>query len=391
MATKCIYGLSGNANERVCWEEPDFAPPPGFPDDWFGYPAPRGPTPPVQPRVPPRRTTTQIGDLVQLAALGAGGPSVADRPPSRPQPRIPTAADFPFVFGGAAPAQPAPARRPRPARRRTRRPARRGRPVRTTPRPAVPGTVVPESPPPPAPETAPVKRPPPATRPWRIPIPTSVPGALIDIWRGLLDEYLRPRRSPTPGGGPRRGGRRSPGASPDVVVPPAPVPSPTATPGSPARRSEPVVEPFPSRNPGPGYDPFTWTWPQPPATTRQPATRTRSRTSTRVVGNRGPAPRQPPRRRDPMGRNPPRDTPRRTPPGDGFLTQLNPLANPLTSLQPGTLKSTNREPSSDPCAVRARNARRRQRQQRKECKSWTYKVVKVCRSSNAKYQLPRVL
>lgn len=68
--------------------------------------------------------------------------------------------------------------------------------------------------------------------------------------------------------------------------------------------------------------------------------------------------------------------------------QLDGLGNPrgtgstpsLTSLQRGQLDLPPQQ-SSDPCRERARDAKRRQRKRRKNCKHWVKKEIIVCRSS----------
>lgn len=387
MPQQCIfYGPKG---DRLCWEQPDFDLPPGFPPEWFDPPSrhppkyPRQPPPPAPPPVPRVPELGRLGYAESYPALSItprGGPSVADRP---------SPASSPFVLGSPAPsAPPTPRRRRRRTRRANPPPRRRTAPTRRQPIFT------------PAPE-APATTPRPRVRPSVLPnigdIPTSVPGALIDLWRGLLDEYLRPRKRPSPGGGPRRGGKRRfrppiDPVTPGTVLNPATVPRPTPQP-APAPVPSPQESIFDQPQPSLGYDPYsTNPWPNSqPA--KAPATRPRStprsifnaplsalRSLTQRIKSQ---PKRPGRRRQPGERNTQtRELGRLGQIGDFVQPTVSRTPN-LTPFQRGVLDLPP-QTSSDPCAVKARDARRRQRRRRKECTKWVTKEIRVCQSSNVK-------
>lgn len=341
---------------------------------------PHDPRPHPTP-VPPRRPAPELGQLFSIDPV----PLQPRSPPSvnSPRPVVPT--QSPWIFGSAAPS-PAPAPRPRrrPARRRTR-PARRGRPERR-PSPRIP---FPEPPSAPTPDSPPARRP----TPRKLPLPSSVPDALFDLWRRLWDEYLMPRdifeRVRRGSRSPRRGGARTRQPTPPgrVTVPmPGPLPVDLPTPQGRPTPSE-IFQP-PAALPSPFPDPsaFPATVPSAP-----PASAPGRRLSRRRLVNVEPfLPFSVPQVRLGSRRNPRRD-PGRTSPGTGRLRDLGrlgqllqPSARPgLTPLQQGRLDLPS-QPSSDPCAQRARDAKRRQRKKRKECKKFVTKEIRVCQSSNAK-------
>lgn len=324
-----------------------------------------------------RNLPTVTSVLTEIGRLSlTGGSSAPDRLPNRPAPtqRVLSPADFPFVFGGA---EPSPAPRPAPRRRRVRRsrpsrPSRRSPPARRTPR--VP---LPEPPAAPQPDATPARRP-----PLKIPLPRvvpSIPGALGGLWRRLLDEYIKPRPRVNNPGGPRRGGERTRQPSPLPPLPSQPSPSPIPIPTpSPAPSSRPQGNVFDNPLPALGYDPFTYAWPAAPgrgigtgvspAPARSPAGSPLSLSSSPQSRSR---PRDRRRARNPFPQSDP-----------GTRRTTQPQRSPLTSLQPGQLELPQRE--SDPCAARARDAKRRQRKKRKECKEFVTKEIRVCRSSKEK-------
>lgn len=375
----CIYGIGGQANESICFDTDQggdpFEPSPMFPEDWFTQPvrppAPR-PAPPAAPRV------LDTGVLNMLDPLPRG-PS----DPNRTRPAVPAR---PSIIFGAATPQPAPAPRPRRRPRRRSRPApRRGRPTRR-PTPRIPWPEPPQSPTPdspPRPAKAPGRRP--------LPIPTSVPDALFGLWWRLWEEYLTPRRRRTPGGGPRRGGARTrQPTSPGRVTVPMPGPLPVDLPTRSTERSPRQSEIFqpPAALPSPFPDPYATPAPA-PGTPRQQQTAPAARSRSRLFQLGNPLAWSMPQvrtgsRRDPSrnrGREPSstqrfRDTLR----GNIGDFALQPKRPQLTPLQRGRLDLQS-QPSQDPCAQRARDQKRRQRERRKNCKRWVKKEIFVCRSS----------
>jgi hypothetical protein len=335
---------------------------------------------------------TRSRELMPPLGINASGSiSVVDglpQPRSTPRATIrpPTFGDIASVFGAAAPSTaPGPAPR-RPGRRRRARPKRRGRPARTRPNsPARPSTpVIPESP-------EPAPRP---SSPRGVPIPRLPGVGLPNLWRRLFDEYFRPRqleeRIRKGSRAPRRGGSRTRQPTPPgrVLVPqPGPLPVDLPTPEPRSQPSE-IFQPRPAL-PSPFPDPYGQ-----PAPASQPAPRTAPAPAARrralpLLGN--PLPwslpqiragnRQQPRRATPS--NPGRR--RNIPSTEEFLRpQRAPRQNlgPLTALQPGRVELP--QQASSPCQQLQRDAKRRQRRKRKECKKFVYKRIKVCQSSNAK-------
>lgn len=337
---------------------------------WFPPPAtPGGPSVREQLSCPPGfhrefgrgcvRNAPELGSLSMLSQ--PGGPSVADRP--RPAPRVPSIADlaFAFIFGGAQPSPaPRPARRP-PRRRRSpapkRRPARRRTPS-TRPAPAP----IPEGPPAPAPDRpAPSRLPLPRVKdlPWR-----GVP-FIIEEWRRYIEG---PRPVPRTPGPPTR---TSPRTRPTTFPPlPAPaIPGPRAIPVDLPTRSP---RGFPERVPGPSYDPFIVAPPAGrPVFTPSPTPASRPATQPRIAFPLAPG--------FPSSRPRPSRAP--APRAQPSLRQLEQPGSPLTPVQPGPLglgRITVASPTADPCAVRVRDARRKQRERRKECKKFVTKTIRVC-------------
>lgn len=327
-----------------------------------------------EPPLPSQPLPPSLTELGTLSTTG-GSPNAADRLPRNPVARVLTAADFPIIFGSAAPA-PAPAPRRQPRRRRTRRTREKPKPRRTRPtRPSVP-RVEPPQPEAPSPRKSP---------PIKIPLPRtlpSVPGLLFDIWKTLLDEYLKPRPRVNNPGGPRRGGERTRQPNPlppmslpspgPLNVPPLPSPTPRAPPSEIFTAPSTVSSPFP--------DPYTYV----PAPARAPATRPSPRRQLGpqyLVGN--PFPMSQPQR-SPLRRQPRRQGERDPLRERDIPQQRNPprQSQPLTPLRSGQLEST--PYNSDPCAMRARETKRRQRQKRKECKKFVTKEIRVCQSFNEK-------
>lgn len=346
--------------------------------------------------------TSQGAFLRQLAAIrdahiGNAPPRVSElpistpltpqpplRPPDVPRPVAPAASVLdPFVFGPSS-ALPKPAPRPaRPAPRRRRRPAPKRPPARprwTRPAPGAPRAPTPKrveppvrvptpAPPRPAP---PVKRPSPTVTPNIPGLPADLPPFTINPIEWILREwelYTTPGRHDSPPQRHGRGGKRNrPVKFPRLPSPVIPVPGsipvelPTGVPsGRPA--SSPIFRPRGVPAPVVG-DPFVVAAPSP---------------TPRYVPRGTPA--QP--RRLPLA--PPRFNPARVPrstPFDRPRTQPRPaqVSNPAlgTPLQPQRLGQTKAEPSNDPCAVRARDARRKQRRRRKECRRFVTKEIRVC-------------
>lgn len=333
--------------------------------DRYIPPAPSAPAP----------SLPDFGTLRRIESLTAqGGIDARPTTPNNPRPALP--GQSPFVFS-VYDAVPQPATRPRRRRPRRSKPARRGRPTRPT-RPARPQDPrIPESP-----VTEPARRSTPSRRP--IPIPTSVPGALFDLWKQLWDAYVTPRREPSPSGGPRRGGERTrQPPSPGPVTVPMPGPLEVELP-TPARRAEPgEIFQTPAAVPSPFPDPSTFpaTLPAPSPAARAPAARTRG-----LLQLGSPLPWSVPQVRQRNARRPrssqPRN-PRRTT-DYGRLNTTDPLSptRNLTGLQPGRVELPAQ--SSNPCQQLQRDAKRRQRRRRKECKKFVYKRIKVCQSSNVK-------
>lgn len=334
------------------------------------------------------RNYNRTGTLNQVFDNVDGDP----RRPPIPRPRPLAPAPVPQILGQPAPAPQPPPVRPAPRRRR-RAPKKTPPRRRTPPKPRRPVFPTPE--PPQSPDAPP--RPRPVVRPRVLPnigdIPTSVPGALIDIWRGLLDEYLRPRTRPSPGGGPRRGGERTrqPTPPPSPTVPgtvpiPVSIPRPTPTPRAPLPQED-IFSGYPSPIP----DPFSnnpWASPSTPRPSpARPSPRPRGGPSGLLSPALGALLSQPARNPSKRPRTGRRSRPRdddfqRTQPGRGVQPNV-PGTTGLTPFQRGQLDLPPQN-SSDPCAQRARDARRRQRRRRKECTKWVTKEIRVCQSSNAK-------
>lgn len=343
------------------------------------------------PAIPPRyRLPVNIVGGVTLTSLdplprGSNAPN--RNPPALPrQPSI--------VFGSPAP-QPAPAPRPRrrPQRRPRRSPRRRAPTRRTLPK--LPFPEPPQAPTPDRPATPKV----PSRRlpiPIPIDIPTSIPEALFGMWKRLLDEYLQPHYPRSPGGGPRRGGGRTRQPTPPgrVTVPmpgPLPVDLPTRSTERSPRQSE-IFQP-PAALPSPFPDPSAQPAPSPAGYGRPAAAPARRRGSLLLAPPvSGSVPQVRVRGRRQPGRNPPRSTPSSPSVSTGRLGYVDELGQPrvgsrtpaeLTAFQRGQLDLPPQQ-SSDPCAQRARDAKRRQRKRRKECTEWVTKEVRVCQSSNVK-------
>jgi hypothetical protein len=345
------------------WDIPPGTPP--FPPEWFiprpppppgncnfvdmlGRPIYPGCTPPTPRPVPtpPLPGITEFGTLANIERQ--------PRARVRPNPQR--------TIGGApapAPSPSPPPSRPAPRRRRTRRsrpPARPRRPIVEPTRPDAPRPkVIPSIP------------------SWLPRILTRNPINPVSMVLEFLDLYIRgPLRPPT-GGPPRRGGARNRQAPPvpQPVNPAVPAPSPL-----PAPVTKEVPFEYTLNNPiAPSYDPFVLGR---PATGRSPSAAPAAR---------------------------PRPAPSRlfslTPaglldvfPGGSALTRLRPRPTPRTSPQPRPPRGrqpgrpltpqqlgriTRTEPDSDPCAVRVRELKRRQRKKRAECKEFETKTIKVCK------------
>lgn len=334
---------------------------------------------PFGPPVSPFET----GTLTQLP-----GSPVDVVPPVAPPPRSAPAP----IFGSASPS-------PAPIPRQPRRAPRRRPPKRAVPRrrPSIPRPVRPRAP----------------SIPKKIPIPRlpSLPGGInpigfiIEEWRRYLDAFYRP----TPGGGPRRGGKRTrlPPPAPPALPAPVQIPMDMSVLGDfNVRRPETLDEYIDrvdnsifdarrNRMLDVGVDPSTLYSAVPYEVFRQPGLDPTPNARPRTFEGSGllPSPavpsmftldpyrllqrqRQPSRLRQPRPRE---QTNLRE------LRNLTPPKNPALGLQPQQLGNiTIAEPTSDPCAVRARDARRRQRAKRKKCQKFVYKRIRVCQSSNAK-------
>lgn len=245
--------------------------------------------------------------------------------------------------------QPAPKRAPGPARR----PSRRRR-------------------------TAPSKRPParptrPAPGRPRWPGPRIVPSTLPDVTLNPIDFvirefelYTRPlgeRRN-----NPRRGGDRTrarfPPMPPVVLPSPGPIPVDIPTP-APRRSSAPRQSAPPVPSAVPSSPPAR---PRPaPAPRARPVVRSNPLIDAAISALLSPLVSAPPTLRlVPQAR--PRQQPARQPIGD----PLSPVQQPALGF------ATVAEPTNDPCAVRARDARRQQRRRRKQCKKFVNKTIRVC-------------
>lgn len=308
---------------------------------------------PGQPPGPGFPHTNYILD--QIAARGSLSlqPQVsadAPRPRTPPRPTIPPGT---IILGSPAPALPTqPAPRPAPRRRPPKRKRPPARPRRPPARRTLPGQWPEVEPPAPKKPPAPVKLPRIVPRIFRHPALDFV----FESWRLYIEGPLRRRTA-----GPLR--RTAPRPAPAVFNPlptpnfpapgPLPVDVPTVVSSPPFRRVQEDL----------GYDPFILA---PPVG--------------RPVFSPSPAPRAAPRRGLPLSLSPPSYRARparpriadRAPPEIGRLTQLKPA--PLQSIGRVTVA----DPTADPCAVRARDARRKQRQRRKECKRFVTKTVRVC-------------
>lgn len=359
---------------------------------------------PVNPTLTPPRPAPP-GTLVQIPGS----------PRSPTTPTVPdvggtigrSSASFPFVYAAAP--------RPRPAPRR-RRPPRRA-PKKTPPRPRRPATRPgrPKLPDRPLPKRLP------------LPLPKSVPWWARLILRNV--EILLPQpkpapRPPTTPGGPRRGKYRPAAKAPPIVNPDRDAELrrrsaayrreqeeldvlrrdaeilgrigsedvlPQEDPLEEARREAEskfpdqdfIFDPPPlySNYPGlPSFDvPLPGGQPMPgdvaqvlPASAPAPWTMPVSDPFFGFVPTRPEflLPRQ-------QSRRAPRRSPQRT-----RLRELTPNSNPALGLQPGSITLPAQQ--SSPCQQAARDAKRRQRKKRKECKKFVYKRIKVCQSSNAK-------
>lgn len=260
--------------------------------------------------------------------------------------------------------------RPKPAPRRRRAP-RRTRPPARPPR-----RTAPPRPPPAPPRPAPPRVVPPS-RPV-VPIPRGLPtinpiGMVLEFWKRYTDAIGERTKNP------RRGGNRTRAQFPRM--PPVSIPVPATIPVElprPQPRTRNVPSPAPTTQPRPA--------PSPAPRPRPAAPRARPLLSpSLLLGSiSGPilgllAPRVSSVPRPTLGRvTLPRQRlveisdPMRNPIGD----PLTPIKSPVPGLQPGRV--TVASPTNDPCAVRARDARRRQRARRKQCKKFTTKTIRVC-------------
>jgi hypothetical protein len=208
----------------------------------------------------------------------------------------------------------------------------------------------------------------------RIPLPREIPGGInplqfvFESWRRYLEGpkvVRRPREQATP-----RGARVRrpfvPAPLPPLVLPgpgTLPVEIPTAQPG-------PGRGVFGAPVGNPSYDPFVVAPPTPSVPARMPVAAPAARSMFRLAplapGVRSPS------------RAPQRDPKRATRPrGDA-----PPIGDPLTGFKPrqqlGLGKITRTEASNDPCAVKVRDMKRRQRKRRQECKRFVDKTIRVC-------------
>lgn len=254
---------------------------------------------------------------------------------------------------------PAPKRAPGPSRRRTprRRPPPKQRPPARPSRPApgrklpprvVPGPIIPG-------------------------LPADMPSFSINPIDFIIREwqlYTRPlgeRRN-----NPRRGGSRTRGTTfprmPPVVLPgpqPIPVEIPRVVPRVPTVRSQTrnagAVSPVPSPPPSPARAPAA-----------RPVASPFANPLFALAGllpglvSAPPRARIAPRARQPLQRQ--------------LTDPINaPIGDPLTPIKAQQVGfATVAEPTNDPCAVRVRDARRRQRAKRKQCKKFTTKTIRVC-------------
>lgn len=252
---------------------------------------------------------------------------------------------------------PAPKRAPGPSRRpsRRRRPAPRKRPPARPNRPA------------------PAPRMPPRVVPGNLPMSPTNPVQFILREFELYTRPLGERRQ-----NPRRGGARTRARFPPLppvvmpTVPPLEVEIPRPAQRSRSNAPTPAPAPAPARSATPAPSP-------------------------RVVSRSIPSPLSNPLLGLGLGLL---SSPLFSPPAPRARTSLNrqpsarrveirdpirdPIGDPFTPLQPQPRQQqqigrlTVAEPTNDPCAVRARDARRRQRQRRKECKRFVTKTVRVC-------------
>lgn len=259
-----------------------------------------------------------------LGDLGSPAPKRAPRPSRRPPPR----------------------RRPPPPKRPPARPARPP-PVRRTPRtiPNIPGL------------------------PADFPSPTLNP---IDFILREWQLYTRPLGERS--GNRRRGGARTrarfPPMPPISLPAPGPIPVDIPTPARSTPNARP--DPFPPAVPSPGRS---------PAPSPRPAPRPARAAPARLINPLISALLSAPLYGSPGSLPSPRLRPRSQP--QPRLRELSQPSSPLTpsqqpgvGLQPGRV--TVASPEGNPCEVRVREQRRKQRQRRKQCQKFTTKTIRVC-------------
>ena len=257
----------------------------------------------------------------------------------------------------------APRRSPGPSRRRA--PRRRAPPPKRPP-------ARPRRPPP----GAPVRRTPRRAIPW----PDGFPAPTLNPIDFVIDQFYELTRDLGQRTGMnRRGGNRT--RMPPTRMPPVTIPVPSTIPVV-----LPRPQPMPARRTS-NAEPVPGVPARAPITRRAPAPRPRSAPrsvlrsvlpgvlSNVLVGLLSPALFSPPTAfaLSPMPRAQPQPRPAPRP------LSPQPIGDPLTPVQGQQLGfATVASPDADPCAVRARDARRRQRKKRKECKKFTYRKIKVC-------------
>jgi Type IV secretory pathway, VirB10 components len=369
-----------------------------------------------------------VPSLPRTGAISMLGGNVDASTPASRRPVV-TVADVPFsvVLGDPAP-KPSPGPTRRPSRRRRTAPSKRppARPRRPRPIPGTPD--VPTEPPAPKKVEPPPRRrqtpPGPPSRPGMPPIfepapPEQLPqpGKVKEFEKDLppftinpiewvlrqYDLYTRPIGSPTTNPRRRGGKRNRPTKFPPVPPIALPAPGPIAvdipTPGKRDANSifgPPADDPFIRANVPAGYpetlrrqleDPFQHVLesemavgPPPERAPARPLPRAPT-VSPAELFSLSPFPlgglRPQPKARTSSPRSLRRQQ-RRRPAERQQLFERMPIGDPLTPVQPQTLGFTRADPTSDPCAVRARDARRRQRRRRKECKKFTTKTIRVC-------------
>lgn len=264
-----------------------------------------------------------------------------------------------------------PKRAPRPSRRGPRR--RRGAPRRAPPRRTAPPKVPPNAPPRTPPGRTPPKAPPaPNTRPspWIVPrAPQGDPLSdsllvLMPEWTKVFYDWMHPVRPPT-GGPPTRGTSRVPQPKPPVATIDFPAPSDLPIPSRDLPASEPIYTPeiVPGQVSSPAMPNPVYAPSSSPSSSSLP--------SKLAMPSLQPLLQQ-------LLFQQPSSRPRRAP------RPLTPQPEPdLTPRQqPGLGFASTPAPSSDPCAVRAREAKRRQRKRREKCTKFKYKRIRVCQSSS---------